>query len=148
MLLIGTLDFLWDGFPNREAQLCVYVDDIAIHVTGPMAEAVSEAVSRRQRWANEGKGKTIAVASSSLARKRLMTPMKRLGIQMRVKAKHLGVSFRPGAKTRQGLAGSRLVENAKCTARAARLGSRLGKDIFRTGLAPAALYGSAVATPS
>ena len=103
-------------------------------------------VSRRREWATEGKGKTVAAAS--LATRMLTTPMRRLGIRLRRKAKHLGIAFGPGAKTRQGRTkNSRWVDNAKRASRVIRLGRRLGRHVFRTGLAPAAMYGSVVAMP-
>ena len=105
-------------------------------------------VSRRERWANDGKGKTVATASSAALTKRLSTPMRRLGTQMRAKAKHLGVPFTPGARMRQGY--KRKSPWLDCAARVARtvkLGKKLGRHIFHTGLCLAVLYGSPVALP-
>ena len=146
--------------------LCFYVDDIAIHCIGGqeevvqcMAQATEQLVdhlegqllmqvSRRERWASDGKGKTVVTASSQAALRRLSTPMRRLGIQLKNKAKHLGVVFTPGARTRQGAkTASRWADNAQRAARTLRLSRRLGRHVFRTGLTPAVLYGTSVAMP-
>ena len=124
--------------------VCMYVDDIAIHLIGGLNEetgALAQTaewlidylesrlkmqVSRRQRWASEGNGKTVVTPSSKAAVQRLSTPMRRLGVQMRCKAKHLGVVFAPGARRKQGLVmHSRWIDNAKKAARTTRLGRRL-----------------------
>ena len=152
--------------PSVTLTVCEYVDDIALHAIGETRDAVRAltqsteqlidhlegnlcmVVSRRREWATEGKGKTVAAASSALASRMLTTPMRRLGIRLRSKAKHLGIAFGPGAKTRQGRAkNSRWIENARRASRVIRLGRRLGRHVFRTGLAPAAMYGSVVAMP-
>ena len=151
--------------PSVTLTICEYVDDIALHAVGRTQEVVRAltqateqlidhlegslcmVVSRRKEWASEGKGKTVAAASTALAARLLSTPMRRLGVQLRRKAKHLGIDFAPGARTRQGLTNSRWVQNARRASGAARLGRRLGRHVFRTGLSPAATYGSVVAMP-
>ena len=151
--------------PSVTLTVCEYVDDIAVHANGHTQDAVRAltqtteqlidhleghlcmVVSRRKEWASTGKGKTVAAASTALAARLLSTPMRRLGIQLRRKAKHLGIDFAPGARTRQRLRHSRWVNNVKRASRTARLGRRLGRHVFRTGLAPAVTYGSVVAMP-
>ena len=59
------------------------------------------------------------------------------------KAKHLGVTHAPGARTRGP---ARWAANAARRSRVARLGRRLGRHVFKTALRPAALYGSTVAS--
>ena len=59
-------------------------------------------VSRREPWASIGDAKTaIAVSHRSLA-SIVATLMRRLGVLVTRKAKHLGVEFGPGARTRVG----------------------------------------------
>ena len=102
-------------------------------------------VSRRERWAPTGKTKTVSATTLGLSR-RIMMSITRLGISVASKAKHLDVTFGPGARAREGkTAHSRWTQNAARRARVARLGRRLGKHVFIVGLRPAALYGSSVA---
>ena len=83
--------------PSVTMTVCEYVDDIALHAIGLRHEVVQALVqateqlvthleeelymqvSRRERWAIEGKGKTVATASSAAAIRSLTTPMRRLG---------------------------------------------------------------------
>ena len=76
LVLLRPLDLLWDGFQNRGLSLCVYVDDIAVHVIGTetsvattiaaatdfLVEALendlSMVVSRRPTWSDAGVAKT------------------------------------------------------------------------------------------
>ena len=137
---------------------CLSVDDIALHATGASQEVLAllsaatskiaellEAglamkVSRRQRWASHGETKTIAAASSGTLARWLNTPMRKLGVQIKSKAKHLGVTFRLGARTREPpRKSSRWAANAARRARVMRLGRRLGSHVFRTAVTPATL---------
>ena len=69
-------------------------------------------------------------------------------MQLKTKAKHLGVLFGPGARTKEPpRKSSRWTANTARRARVMRLGRRLGTHIFRTAVTPAALYGSSVAMP-
>ena len=158
------LDYLHGTF--LKINLCQYVDDIAIHFTGSrtfVASTLAQStdsliqmlendlqmqVSRRQAWSKSGKAKTIATVSTAALGRLLSTPMRRMGIVMARKAKHLGKQFGPGGRTRD-LKGarSRWVSNAARKARTAGLGRRLGVHVFRTGLRPATLYGASVAIP-
>ena len=146
--------------------MCLYVDDIAIHATGTAAaaaecltssisasvevleEQLAMRVSRRQPWSSTGAAKTVAAASSLDVAKRISTTMRRLGILVCRKAKHLGACFAPGARTRdQRGGGSRWAKLSKKRARVQKLGRRLGAHVFKTGIQPAALYGASVAVP-
>ena len=166
LVLMRPLDRLWDGFQNRGLSLCAYVDDVALHFAGTAAGVASVAaqaaeqlvqtlegelsmvVSRRQPWASEGPGKTVATASRGVATG-FLTTMRRLGIIVQKKAKHLGVHFGPGGRTRDlpGKA-SRWAAATQRRVRAARLGRRLGGHVVRTGIQPSVLYGSSVALPN
>ena len=166
LVLLRPLDRLVAQYHCRHVSFCVYVDDIGIHASGPVEQVKSELslaaaelvdiletdlamrVSRREQWATEGPGKTVAAASSLSLARRLSTPMRRLGIKMQRKIKHLGVTFRPGARTKE-LSGkaSRWKTTATRRARIVRLGRRLGSHIFKTAVTPAALYGSTVEFP-
>ena len=146
--------------------LCLYVDDIAVHVVGQpgvvatlmaactddiitaLEDDLEMKVSRRDPWASSGKGKTIAAVSSRTLERRVTTSMRRLGVAVTLKAKHLGVLVGPGAKTKEGGSKSRWTNNAARRARVVKLGRRLGRHVFTTGLKLAALYGSTVASLS
>ena len=98
--------------------MCVYVDDIAVHAVGTertVAETVVAAsdqlvkaleddlcmmVSRRTAWSTTGIAKTVATVGHRRLAARVSTSMRRLGIAIRAKAKHLGVHFTPGGRTR------------------------------------------------
>ena len=166
LVLLRPLDRMVFQYTGCPISFCLYVDDIALHATGAsqqvldlLSAATSEIVqileddlamkvSRRSTWATHGDGKTIAAASSQALTRRLSTPMRRLGIQMKNKAKHLGVLFGPGARTREPpRRASRWTANSARRARVMRLGRRLGTHIFRTAVTPATLYGSSVAMP-
>ena len=144
--------------------LCLYVDDIGVHVVGHedmvattlaactgelihmLEDELGMKVSRRECWAKRGNAKTVVAVSSQALARRLSTSMRRLGVVIARKAKHLGVDFGPGARTRSTLSKkSRWAANAARRARTVRLGRRLGKRVFATGLKPAVLYGSTVA---
>ena len=165
LVLLRPLDLLWDGFQNRGLSICVYVDDIALHASGSessvaavisgasdllvtmLEDDVSMIVSRRSPWAGEGEGKSVATATGSVAR-RISTSMRRLGILVKAKNKHLGVHFAPGGRTRDLVGGSsRMASVVKRCARVARLGRRLGSHVFRTGIQPSVLYGASTALP-
>ena len=87
---------------NRTAadvQVCMHVDDIAIHVTGSAREVasticrasadliealedgISMRVSRREAWRTEGRGKTFLATTSQAVSRKVATSMRRLGIQ-------------------------------------------------------------------
>ena len=166
LVLIGPLDRMVARCEGRALTFCLYVDDVAAHAAGSAtqvtimtASAIEELVdvvegeldmrvSRRERWSSIGQGKSVATASSQMLARSLSTPMRRLGVQVKKKAKHLGVTIRPGGKTKEpGGKDSRWTKNANRRARMMRLGRRLGSHIFRTAVAPSALYGSSVALP-
>ena len=167
LVLFDPLDQLHSIFTGKAVTVCAYVDDIAIQAVGSEQEVRSNLaratnslveqledglrmqVSRRETWSSEGQGKTVAVASSRSLVRALSTPMRRMGIQLKSKAKHLGVLFTPGSRTREPRGQtSRWAPNSARRARAARLGYRLGLHAFKTVVVLAALYGSSVALPS
>ena len=115
-------------------------------IIGRLEQDLGMKVSRRDTWAKTGKAKTVVAVSSSKLAQRLATPMRRLGALVVRKAKHLGIEFRPGARTRTTPSSSRWVANSARRARTVRLGRRLGKRVFATGLKPAVMYGATVAS--
>ena len=122
--------------------LAACTDDL-IHM---LEDDLDMKVSRRESWSKSGKAKTVVAVSSQALARRMTTSMKRLGIAIARKAKHLGIDFGPGARTRSSLnKRSRWAANAARRARTVRLGRRLGKRVFATGLKPAVMYGSTVA---
>ena len=165
LVLMRPLDRLWDGFQNQGLSLCAYVDDVALHFAGTSTAVASVAaqaseqlvqelegelsmvVSRRQPWASSGPGKTVATATRGVA-SGFLTTMRRLGIIVQKKAKHLGVHFGPGGRTRD-LSGrsSRWAAVIQRRARAVKLGRRLGGHVIRTGIQPSVLYGASVMLP-
>ena len=167
LVLLDPLDEIHAIFSGRSVNLCAYVDDIALHAVGTEREICSSLVqatdhlvsileggldmqvSRREAWSTAGQTKTVTVASSRPLAKSLSTPMRRLGILMKTKAKHLGVEFTPGSRTREPRREkSRWALNAARRARAIRLGRGLGVHAYKTAIVPAAVYGSSIALPT
>ena len=104
-------------------------------------------VSRREQWSSSGVAKTVATATPAVMR-RIRTSMRYLGIGLERKAKHFGIIHGLGAKTKEGRgAASRWISAAARCARVKRLGRRLGKHVFTTGLRLAVLFGASVAAP-
>ena len=109
VVLIGPCDELVLEFPN--ADLCLFVDDLTIHVTGmagtvaeTMQAAVSSCISKLEtelqltlspgkRWQLDAKGKTIVVASSTVLASLLEPKMRAMGVATRQQAKLLGIDF-------------------------------------------------------
>ena len=163
LVLLDPLDQIQAAYPLY-LTVCLYVDDIALHVVGDhviVATVLAAAtdmlvqileddlhmkVSRRERWAIAGKAKSTVAVSCPKVKGRISTTMRRLGILITQKAKHLGIEYGPGARTRAPKgARSRWTANAARRARVTRLGRRLGRHVFATGLKPALMYGSTVA---
>ena len=162
LVLLDPIDQVQVTYPIG-VTICTYVDDIGVHVVGHesvvatviaactddiiqrLEQDLDMKVSRRDAWSTTGKAKTVVAVSSSTLARRLATPMRRLGALITRKAKHLGVEFRPGARTRTTPSSSRWAANAARRARTQRLGRRLGKRVFSTGLKPAVMYGATVA---
>ena len=86
------------------------VDDLSLVVCGPEATAIAEVVkacrhcidefeyrgmvvSRNEQWMKEGDGKSIALASTESARKRLATSTRTMGISVQRRTKNLGVDY-------------------------------------------------------
>ena len=58
-------------------------------------------VSRRAAWSSIGVAKTVVTVAHQRLAKRISTSMRRLGIAVKTKAKHLGIHFAPGGRTRE-----------------------------------------------
>ena len=57
-------------------------------------------VSRRNQWSTFGEGKAVVAATDKRVCKAIGTTMRRLGVQVQSKAKHLGVQFQLGGRRR------------------------------------------------
>ena len=98
LFLLRPLDLLWDGFQHRRINICIYVDDIALHATGTetsvaasiavasdqliseLESTLSMVVSRRAPWATDGVAESVATVGSQRLASRISTSMRRLGI--------------------------------------------------------------------
>ena len=99
-------------------------------------------VSRRERWADAGPGKTVTAAPAIVA-KRISTSMHRLGIVLGP-----GRFLVEWTRPMTAVSGqTRWVNNASKRLRAIKLGRRLGRHVFTTGIKLAVLYASSVAIP-
>ena len=160
MVLMLGLDDILKAHSSCIIRVMLYVDDIAIHAAGKQAEVAKEIqsvtnetvhllenvlglkVSRKADWSRSGEGKSEAATSSVLLCSRIATGMKRLGIRVRGKVKHLGVAFRPGGN--RARSSVRWIGEASRRKRVSRMGKRLGGHIARTAVVLAVTYGCAL----
>ena len=108
-------------------------------------EASGMIVSRNQAWNDDGEGKSIALASTPSARRRLATSTRAMGIPVRRKTKNLGVDFGPGSRVGKRI--TMLSRWAKAKERACRvrkLGKAAAPRVFATGPLASVRYGSSL----
>ena len=97
LVLIDPLDDIQVQY-SLGVTVCLYVDDIAINVTGhpevvamvlaqctadlieTLEDKLQMKVSRRDQWASTGKGKTVAAVSSAKLARAVSTSMRRIGV--------------------------------------------------------------------
>ena len=108
-------------------------------------EASGMVVSRNQAWEDDGEGKSIALASTPSARKRLATSTRAMGIPVRRKTKNLGVDFGPGSKVgKRTIMLGRWAKARERTCRARKLGKAAAPGVFSTGPLASVRYGSSL----
>ncbi len=88
------------------------------------------------------KGKTIAMGSSSLVRRKLRPKLGRLGIDTVLEARNLGVGFALGRLPTRAIQLGRWATAQKRAKRAARLGGRLGSAVITASAVPSVTYGA------
>ena len=92
------------------------------------------------------KGKTVAVASSSVMGRAIVHQMRRRGVGVQEKVKNLGVDFAAGGKRKKGrniTLAARYKEAKRKQQRATRLGRKLAPSINRSAIVTSVTYGVA-----
>ena len=99
-------------------------------------------VSRNQAWNDQGEGKSIALASTPAARRRLATSTRAMGIPVKRKVKNLGVDYGPGSRTgKRVIMLSRWAKVKDKAYRVKKLGKLGAPRVFNTGLLASVRYG-------
>ena len=143
--------------------ICLFVDDLTLHVTGSereVAEGLAAAVDRcigkmegelemtvsrgRVPWRLDSRAKTIAIASSRGLARALEPKMRAYGVATKRKAKLLGVDFSCGKRVVRSVQRGRIAKVCARLHRFRRLGRRAASRLLRTGAAPALRYGAGV----
>ena len=159
LLLEEQIDEMLVLFPT--IMVYMVVDDVKLGVidqTGPAVSTLVAAtahcinrfenllgmkVSRGRKWFVPSNVKSVALGSTHLARRRLTTSMKALGIPVVKHTKNLGVDYAPGTLARRRLVlASRWKKVKNKGKRARKLGKFGGTLVARTGLLPALCYGT------
>ena len=163
MVLVEPCDTMIQENPRADMDLCLFVDDIALHVVGDTASAVANQmhslsnrcilllggelqakVSRGKTWKLDGKAKTVGLGSSVKVLKKLKPKLKALGIDTRRKGKLLGVDYSSGRKLQRPMQQARLKAAASRRRMISRFGRRAARRVIATGLGPAIRYGAGV----
>ncbi len=140
--------------------MCLYVDDVAIHVIGKAPEVAATLVSatrdaievmedefglkvsRGDRWMVGGK--TVAVVSTNRAAEIIGPSLKAMGIGLNREAQHLGVAYAPARKGKFPSESQRWNSWKRRLPRVKKLGLKAGRRICLRGLLPAMAYGASV----
>ena len=151
-------------FENPRADLCLFVDDLTLHVEGDKEEQVANdlqslvrscfdklegslelTVSRSaEPWKTDPAAKTIALASCPAVAKLIEPKLRALGVATHSRGKLLGVDYACGSKLLRRVQKGRL-KQAEARARRGRgLGTAAATRLTRTGLMPALRYGVGV----
>ena len=143
---------------NPGVNLCLFVDDLTVHVEGPNDSVASaRIIDVTQNCINilennmgfvvsRGKAgsKTVVVHSGlkgrhgKLVKKRLGT----LGVKVVRQAKLLGVDYTAGKRVRRSVQMARIRNISKRVARYKQLGKRAARHVVRTGAGPGLRYGA------
>ena len=144
---------------NPGADLCLFVDDIALlavgrrqeQVTRVLEEAMADCIATLEvglgmTVSRGSKGsKTIALHSSLNQRcsKKFAKNMGQLGVKVARHAKLLGVDFSAGKKIQRSVQRKRIVKICHRRKRYRQLGTRGASHVTKTGAGPGFKYGSA-----
>ena len=160
MVLMGKCDDLL--VMHRTAELCLFVDDLTIHVTGTENHVADELtatvddcifmledelglrVSRGRHGEFDDKAKSVAVASTPTLEAKLQPRLKRHGIQTKCKVKFLGIDYCGGRVFRRDVQRHRMDTVASRAHRMRQCGRKAARHLLRTGVAPAVRYGCVV----
>ncbi len=157
LMVVDSLDALRRDFPRL--RLVAYVDDLTLHRTGVEEEVKAEIEAATARLVGEleegcrlvvSRAKSAVVVSGEGLGRRLRNCMTKMGIPIGLKARLLGVDYRPGKgrgpkREVQGRRWGKVMGRRK---RINKLGRGGGPHVAATGVAPAAKYGASVTGPS
>ena len=167
-LAVDLLALAMEEIVDEASRLCplvvpyLVVDDLTLIACGPERTAVTQVVragrycierfesngmivSKNKAWENEGEGKSIALASTPAARRRLSTSTRAMGIPVRRRAKNLGVDYGPGSKIGKRIVMlSRWAKAKEKAGRVQKLGRTGAPRVFSTGLLASVRYGASL----
>ena len=158
IIMVGVCDGVLSRNPGVD--LCLFVDDIALHATGRseaevtcnLESAVSDCIATLEvglgMVVSRGKrdSKTVAIHCklSKACKKRFAKNMKALGIKINQQAKLLGVDFSAGKRIRRSTQRKRIVKICRRKKRYQQLGKKAANHVVRTGAGPGFKYGAGV----
>ena len=141
----------------------MYADDIVTLLVGPPALAATEEIRLKEAvidkfegalemellrsrvpWALDTDSKSLTLASSAKARRRIAPAMRKVGIAVAKLSENLGIDFQVGGKLGRVKQGMRVKEIQQRMCRLVKLGSKAGSHVFRTGGVPAMRHGAGV----
>ncbi len=157
LMVVDALDGLRRDFPCL--RLVAYVDDLTLHRTGGEEEVwsdIHDATARLVKELEEGcslivsRVKSAVVVSGAGLERRVRKGMKKMGIPVGLRARLLGIDYRPGSGRgpKREVQGRRWGKAMGRRGRMVKLGKRAGPHVAATGLAPAAKFGASVTGPS
>ncbi len=157
LMVVDVLEGLRRDFPRL--RLIAYVDDLTLHRIGGEEEVRDDMEAATTRLVREleeecrlvvSRVKSAVVVSGAGLGKKMRKGMGRLGIPIGLKARLLGVDYRPGSGRgpKREVQGRRWAKVMGRRRRVMKLGRRAGPHVAATGLAPAAKYGASVTGPS
>ncbi len=161
LLYVIMIDIIDDALLlHPTVSLCLYVDDISAHASGPIdgtASALAQCtryligqfeeetgltVSRGKPW--RPGGKTIATASSKAAATAIATSMRALGIRTTADAMHLGVPYAPARRVRSAAIAAKWKKAKDRQKVIGQLGTKLARRVQRSGVLATLTHGTSV----
>ncbi len=143
-MIADDLRFVVEG---KESDVVGRVQQLAEDTVDVLEESLAMEVSRDRKEYGKADGKTVALASSARARKRITTGMRKLGIKVRDKTRNLGVDFaagRPSKRAGRPVQAKRLAEAKERRERAARMGRPIEQAIISSAVIPSIIYGNTI----
>ncbi len=127
-----------------EGEVAEYIDgvtrDCVEELEGQLGMTISRDAGGRQ-------GKTVALASSGAARRKVEVRLRKYGIRVKLKVRNLGVDFSMGKRQGKGTGAEQRLRTeaaARKTRRAGRLGTSAAPLLVKGAAAPSILYGTIV----
>ena len=98
----------------------------------------------RVPWVLDDESKSLTLASSANARRRIAPAMKKIGIAVAKLSENLGIDFQVGGKLVRAKQAIRVKETKQKMGRFVKLGNKAGSRVFKTGGVPSIRHGAGV----